>query len=487
MSVSGDNFGDGSAEIRVTGLGFRWCFENYIRRGSQNRFCCSSCFFSSSITLTFHCYSLIIPCTTTLKCLTYTPNHNNYNNYNTPTTTTMKVLIIGAGIAGLALALNLSNNGHSVIVIERHNALRTSGLQIDLRGQGIQVLKLMGLDAAFREHSVPERGMQVVDAAGKRWGYFPVNNSGKGKQSFTSEYEIMRVDFCKIMYGACGSGVEFRFGTTLKTLEERDGGVHVSFGDGKEEVFDLVVGADGQWSQTRRMVFGDGGMEMIRDTCVAYFKIDMEGDDFLATMFMAGKGGVMTRRQNEKQLQVYIGCSSDKVSELKRGDVEAEKDLLAEVFDGAGWKSEEIVSGMRTAEDFYFERPGLVKLDKWSKGRVVLLGDAAYCPTLMTGMGTTSALVGAYILAGEIQKSCEGQVVTDADVAKALNGYESKLRPFMDAITKRVNTDGGMGFPDSRLGMMLVLWGMRIATALRLSSLMDVFAIKEIKWELPRY
>lgn len=399
----------------------------------------------------------------------------------------MKALIVGAGIAGLALARNLSKNGHAVTVIERYNALRTSGLQIDLRSQGIQVLKLMGLDAAFRANSVPELGMQVVDAAGKRWGYFPVNNSGKGKQTFTSEYEIMRGDFCKIMYEACGSGVEFRFGTTLKTLEERDGGVYVSFGDGKEELFDLVVGADGQWSQTRRMVFGDGGMQMIRGTCIAYFKIEMEGDDFLATMFMSGKGGIMTRRQNEKHLQVYIGCSSDKVDELKRGDVEAEKNLLADVFDGAGWKSEEIVSAMRTADDFYFERLGLVKLDKWSKGRVVLLGDAAYCPTPMTGMGTTSALVGAYVLAGEIQKSCGGEV-SDGDVAKALNGYESKLRPFMEAVTKGVKTDGGgMGFPDSRLGMMLMLWGMRIATALRLSSLVDVFSMKEIKWELPRY
>lgn len=422
---------------------------------------------------------LIIHCTTNLKRLTYTIT----------TTTIMKVLIVGAGIAGIALALNLSKNGHSITVIERHNALRTSGLQVDLRGQGIQVLKLMGLDAAFRAHSVPERGMQVVDAAGKRWGYFPVNNSGKGKQAFTSEYEIMRADFCKIMYEECGSGVEFRFGTTLKTLEERNAGVHVSFGDGREEMFDLVVGADGQWSQTRRMVFGDGGMKMIRGTCVAYFKIDVEGDDFLATMFMtANKAGIMTRRQNDKHLQVYIGCSSDKVEEVKRGDVEAEKDLLADVFDGAGWKSEEIVSAMRTAEDFYFERLGLVELDKWSKGRVVLLGDAAYCPTAMTGMGTTSALVGAYVLAGEIQKSCEGEAVTDADVAKALNGYEGKLRPFMGAVTKGVKTDGsGMGFPESRLGMMLMLWGMRIATALRLSSLADVFSMKEIKWELPQY
>ncbi|KFY20138.1 hypothetical protein V491_03955 [Pseudogymnoascus sp. VKM F-3775] len=134
----------------------------------------------------------------------------------------LKILISGAGIAGNAVAFWLSKLGHDVTIVERFPGLRITGLQIDLRSHGIEVLKRMGLDEAFRANAAPEQGVQVVDKSGRRRGYFPANTSGKGTQSFTSEYEIMRGDLCRIMHDVTKDRVEYVFGTSIESFEEKD-------------------------------------------------------------------------------------------------------------------------------------------------------------------------------------------------------------------------------------------------------------------------
>lgn len=154
----------------------------------------------------------------------------------------MKVLVIGGGIAGNALTFWLSKLGHHVTVIERFPTLRATGLQIDLRGHGIEVMKRMGLEEGFRAKSAPEQGMQIVDSAGRQRGYWPVNKSGKGLQSFTTEWEIMRGDFCQLMFEVCKDRAKYIFGTSVESFEERDDldAVEVRFTDGKIDHFDLV-------------------------------------------------------------------------------------------------------------------------------------------------------------------------------------------------------------------------------------------------------
>ena len=418
----------------------------------------------------------------------------------------LKILISGAGIAGTVLAFWLSKLGHDITVVERFPELRTNGLQLDLRGHGIEVLKLMGLDAEFRARAAPEQGMQIVNSAGKRVAFFPVNKSGKGPQNMTSEYEIMRADLCRLFYDAAKDKVRYIFDTTIKDYSETDSGVDVTFADGAVDSFDLVVGADGQWSRTRKVMLGPDApdaMNLINNTYFAYFTIPMpmqdEGDDYNCTIYLAGKRrSVMTRRSNPNQLQAYLGCKSesDGFKNARRGNIDEEKKAFAEAFIGAGWKADEYVQGMRESTDFYCERIGLVKLSSWSKGRITLVGDAAYCPSVMTGMGTTSGVVGAYILAGEIGKHCGRasdceEKVSQSKIQDALAAYEAKFHPFMDHVQKGVGEDSMMSklmMPSSALGISLVNGIMRVVSFLGLDMFSGAFLKEDIKdWSLPRY
>lgn len=149
----------------------------------------------------------------------------------------LKILIVGGGIAGNALAFWLSKTNHDVTVVERYPDLRVTGLQVDLRGPGIEVLKRMGLDEEFRSHAAKEQGMQVVSSSGREWAYFPANKSGKGAQSFTSDYEIMRGDLTRMLYRA--SNAKFVFGTSVERYQDNGDFVEVVFSDGTTQQFDL--------------------------------------------------------------------------------------------------------------------------------------------------------------------------------------------------------------------------------------------------------
>lgn len=157
----------------------------------------------------------------------------------TPTMARLKVLICGAGVAGNALASWLTKADHDVTVVERYPDLRVTGLQVDLRGPGIEVLKKMGLDEGFRAHAAKEQGLQVVSSSGRQWAYFPANKSGEGPQSFTSDYEIMRGDLTRLLYGA--SKAKVLFGISLESYEDKGDSVEVLFSDGRTEQFDLYV------------------------------------------------------------------------------------------------------------------------------------------------------------------------------------------------------------------------------------------------------
>jgi 2-polyprenyl-6-methoxyphenol hydroxylase-like FAD-dependent oxidoreductase len=414
----------------------------------------------------------------------------------------LKVLITGAGIAGNALAFWLSKLGHNVTVIERFPALRASGLQIDLRGPGIEVLHRMGLTEAYRTKIAPEQGTRFVDKHGRQRAYFPANTSGKGPQSFTTEYEIMRGDFCKILYEAARKqGAGFRFWTRVEGFAQDDAGVDVRFEDGKRERFDLLVGADGVGSKTRKMMLGSDtqdGFHALGRVYVAYFTVArpvQEGEGNLATLYIAPGGrGIMTRRHNPHELQVYIGgiAGADRFAIARRGNVQEEKDAITDIFKGSGWITDEILESMHDTQDFYCERLGLVKLEHWSHGRVVLVGDAAHCPSANTGMGTTSSMIGAYILAGEIGKHCKiaagGDGVMDG-LAVSLKAYEDKFQPFMDEITKGLVETGGRRdtLPTSPFGIAVMNRVLGFVSFLKIDITKWIFKENIPGWGLPDY
>ncbi|PNP55415.1 hypothetical protein THARTR1_04245 [Trichoderma harzianum] len=413
----------------------------------------------------------------------------------------MKVLISGAGITGNALAYWLSKLGHNVTVVERYPELRTTGLQVDLRGHGVEVLKLMGLDQAFRDKSVPEQGILIVDSSNRRRAYFGVNNSGKGVQSFTTEYEIMRGDLCRIMYDVIKDKVNYLFGISIDSFKQKNDGVEVHFTDGKTDHFDFVVGADGMGSNTRKLMLGPGvpdALRPVKGAYTAYFTIPrpiQEGEGYNSTFYLATKRrAIMTRRHNPQEIQIYLPCNttSDRMTKAHQDGVEEQKKALAEIYTDAGWQSKDIIRDMFDSENFYCERLGLVKLDSWFNGNVALVGDAAYCPSPLTGMGTTSGLVGAYVLAGEISRHCgkakEGGKPTDGlDVA--LKSYDDKFRPFMDQVTHGVGDDSVFWnkMPSSPFAVELVNLLLGIAAFLKLNVVGNWILKENVKWTLPNY
>ena len=450
-----------------------------------------------------------VPLIRTQEFCTFLPLYLGYNtsaqNIN-KIMARIKILISGGGITGNAVAFWLSKLGHDVTVVERFPNLRASGLQVDLRGHGIEVLRRMGLEKGFCSKSAPELGLQVVDKSGRRRAFFPANKSGNGTQNFTSEFEIMRGDLCRLIYDASKDRVKYVFGMSIESFEEKESSVEVRFTDGQTNRFDLLVGADGSGSRTRKMMLGsdtaDGFYPVDGGECVAYFTVPrpiQAGEQYIATMYMAtGRRGVMTRRHNPHEIQVYLGCTADseQLKSVHRGDVGEEKRALAEICKGAGWQIDEILKSLNDADDFYFERLGLVKLQSWSNGRVVLVGDAAYCPSVNTGMGTTSSIVGAYILAGEIgrlygranMEDPNGEVNSKDGLTTALKTYEQRFRPFMNQVQK------GVGESSSWDGIMATPFGVGLLNCfLGLASLLRVNVAKwmmreEIKgWALPEY
>ncbi|PNP60608.1 hypothetical protein FNYG_14658 [Fusarium nygamai] len=240
--------------------------------------------------------------------------------------TRLKIIICGAGIDSAALAFWLSQH-HDVTIVERHPDLRSTGLQIDIRGRGIDVLRRMGLEAAFRARSVKEEGLEFVNRNGKIIAYFPVNKSGQGLQSFTTDFEIMRGDLIKLLYD---------------NIKDR-------------ERYDLLIGADGQWSRTRKQMLGPRVKDPIHFLGVyaAYFTIPRhikDGETYNGTAYIApGKQLLFTPRHNAETVQTYLVGQADyeRVMAARQAGVEQERAIFAELFRSSGWRSEKLVTEMQ--------------------------------------------------------------------------------------------------------------------------------------------
>ena len=409
----------------------------------------------------------------------------------------LKILICGGGLAGNTLAFWLTRQQHDVTVLEKFPDLRLTGLQIDIRGHGVEVMKRMGLEKAFLAHAVQEQGLEFVNSSGTRKAYFPANRSGQGLQSFTTEHEIMRGDFCRIVHDAVQGRARYVFGKTVQSFEQRGEAVRVVYSDGEKEEFDLVVGADGQWSSTRSMMLGPGAPDPVTflGVYIAYFTAPLqqrEGEEYNGTIYVApDKRVLFTRRHRPDQIQVYLMSQdrSERMQNARKNGVEEEKAAFVEAFRGAGWRTDQFLQWLEESDDFYCEKLSTVKLPSWSDGRVTLLGDASYCPSAATGMGTTSAIVGAYVLAGEIGKHCCGSGSKKA-LPSALKSYDQKFRPFMEQVQEGINPESGYWtkIPTSSLGIAILNFVLGLAAFFRLDAFAKLIASEDVKgWSLPNY
>ncbi|KAI1457799.1 FAD/NAD(P)-binding domain-containing protein [Annulohypoxylon moriforme] len=401
-------------------------------------------------------------------------HNSSYKSLQSSVGMPLNVLIVGAGVAGPALAffLRKSDPNNKITVVERSSSLRVAGQQIDLRNQGVEILRKMELLDTMRSHCVNEKGVEILDSNGKQMATFGINPSGQRRLALTTEYEIMRGDAVKVLYEASlkqdaelkgeGKGeLIYEFDKTITDLAQHDDGVDVTFSDGQKKRFDLVVAADGQGSRTRRLAFGqevsDAAFKPL-GVHAAYYSIPRsEGEGELARAYSApGRRLVVTRTSGRPMTQVLLYTMGDKEKLRKsyKESIEKQKEAFVEEYRSAGWETDRLLSGLATCTDFYAHEVVQVRMSQWYKGRVVLLGDAGYCPSPFTGMGTTGCLIGAYVLAGELARHGN-------DVPPALKAYEEIARPPINDCQTLPTESLGKFFPSSQLGIWLLrkfLW-----------------------------
>ncbi|MDG3010147.1 FAD-binding monooxygenase [Rhodococcus sp. D2-41] len=336
------------------------------------------------------------------------------------------ILISGAGIAGPALAYWLEARGWSVTVVETAPGVRPGGQTVDLRGAGREVVERMGLMPTARELSMEQRGIAWVDESGRHRAEMPVDVfDGDG---IVSEIEILRGDLAGLLHDATRDRVEYLFGTRITALDETPDAVTVTLSDGSVRTVDLVVGADGPHSTVRRMAFGPEE-QFVRPVggYTAWFTApDHVGLDGWYEMHNAPGGLAVSMRPDSTPGGAKASFSfASEPLDYDRRDVDEQRRLIADRFAGVGWQAPALIDAAQLAEDFYFDAIVQVQMDRWSRGRIVLVGDAGYCPCPLTGMGTSLALVGAYVLAGELDRA-------DGDLHRAFVRYEEVLRPYVE-------------------------------------------------------
>ncbi|MFD7084505.1 FAD-dependent monooxygenase [Streptomyces sp. NPDC059918] len=353
--------------------------------------------------------------------------------------TNLKVLISGASVAGPALAYWLHRHGFQATIVERAPALREGGYAVDFRGEAhLTVLRRMGILADIERARTGVGSMTYVNSAGKRQAELPAD-------LFAGDIEVLRGDLARILYDATRQHTEYVFGDSITSLTEDAHGVHVTFERGAPRRFDLVIGADGLHSNTRRLAFGpeERFVKHLGVNCAIFTTANHLGLDHTGHAYRtAGRLVAMySARHNEEAKAVFYFASPQ--LDLDRRDVAGQQAVLAETFAGNGWQSDRLLHDMRYAPDFYFDSVGQVHMDSWSRGRVALLGDAAHCPSSLSGMGSGLALVGAYVLAGEL-------AAAHGDHRAAFGRYEEEMRDYALGCQKMGDGVARLMVPGSR-------------------------------------
>ncbi len=332
------------------------------------------------------------------------------------------VLISGASIAGPVLAFWLRRAGVDVTVVEKADAVRGGGYPIDLRGVAVDVVERMGLLEPIEAARTGTRALTFVTERGRAIASLRTETL-VGEQSIRA-IELPRGDLTEVLWAATRDEVEYVFDDRITTLDDRDDGIHVTFRRGAPRMFDLVIGADGLHSGVRERAFGpEAPFRRDLDAGYAAFSVpNVYGLDREAVMMnVAGRSATLYAVRNQPVTALFSW--SGPTPTLDHRDTEGQRRLVEHVFGGLGWRVPEMLARMRTADDFYFDTVSQIRMPSWTRGRVGLVGDAAFAPSFRSGQGTSIAAVGVYVLAAEI-------AARPTEPAAALPAYEARVRGF---------------------------------------------------------
>jgi 2-polyprenyl-6-methoxyphenol hydroxylase-like FAD-dependent oxidoreductase len=371
----------------------------------------------------------------------------------------MKVAIVGAGIAGPTLAYWLCRYGHEPTLIEKAPRLRTGGYVVDFWGGGYAVAERMGLTADLHAAGYSVREVRLVDRNSRKVGGF---SAELFRRNLDGRFvTVPRGDLSAMIYRSIDPHVETLFGQSVSAITQDGAGVRVTFERGRSRPFDLVIGAGGIHSPVRGLVFGpESQFEVDLGYRVAAFEADgYRPRDELVYLAYTMPGRMVARfaMRGEKTLFLFIFTAEHMRGPDPR-DLSEVKATLSQVFGEAGWECREILRELDAASEVYFDRVSQIVADRWSQGRVALLGDAAAAVSLLAGEGTGLAMVQAYVLAGELRRA-------GADYREAFRRYERRLRPIVEARQRSARAFASMFAPKTSLG----LW-----TRNRASKLLDI-------------
>ncbi|SEQ53576.1 FAD-dependent monooxygenase [Microlunatus flavus] len=375
-----------------------------------------------------------------------------------------RVLVSGASIAGPTLAHWLARYGFDVTVVEKAPGVRPGGQAVDFKGAVHRaVLGRTGILDAVRAAAVPSPDGVVVDARGRTVATVPGAFGG-------GEINVPRGEVARVLHELTAGRCTYVFGDSIAGLDQATDGVHVTFEHRAPATYDVVVGADGIHSNVRRLAFGPEE-QFVTHLGYAYALADLPVDG--ADEVAYSEPGRTVLLGSGKAPAFFVYATADRPA--PRDDVDAQKAELSAAFAGAGWRVPELLAQLPAAEDFYLDSIARVTTDRWSEGRVVLLGDAAYGNTL-GGYGTGLALVGAYVLAGEL-------ALTGGDHRVAFARYRERFAAYA-SVSEKVNA-GRILAPRTRLGLRVRNLG--FSTAALAAPLLALLERPAANLDLPDY
>ncbi len=359
----------------------------------------------------------------------------------------MRVAINGTGVAGPTLAWWLRRYRHEPVLFEKAPSLRTGGYLIDFWGVGYDVAERMGILPALHQQGYMLQALRMLGGNGRTVASVDVSTfRALLKDRYVS---IARGDLASTVYRSCQE-VRARFGQSIVAIEERERNVRVRLSDDSEDEFDLVVGADGLHSQVRSLAFGpEAQFEHPLGCCVAGFALPgyRPRDELVYLSYTVPKRQVF-RMALRDDVTAFLFVFREELLGAQPSSPGERRDALRIVFRDVEWELPQILARLDEVDDIYFDRVSQIRMDRWSNGRVVLIGDAAACVSLLAGEGTGLAMTEAYVLAGELHRS-------GGDCAAALREYEAKLRPFL--VSKQQAALRMIGFfaPQTSSGLLL--------------------------------
>jgi 2-polyprenyl-6-methoxyphenol hydroxylase-like FAD-dependent oxidoreductase len=357
----------------------------------------------------------------------------------------MRVLIAGAGIAGLSLALRLRQRGLTPVIVERSPRLRDGGYMLGLSDPGLDAAERMGVADALRAARHMPRRLVYVDGDWRE--RFALGGPALDRLVGERRFNLLRGDIERTLYERVRDDVEVRFGASVESLEEGRDGVRVRLSNGQEVPCDLVVGADGLHSRVRALRFGPED-RFVRPlgARVAAFLLDRSafpdaepGASYSLTE--VGRAAALASVGKDRLVAFFIWRTAGRP---RLGTVEEE---LRRAFAGAGWRVPALLDLLRTAHDVYFDEVAQVVMPRWSQGRVVLLGDAAFAVSLIAGKGATLALAGAVVLADALADR-------PGAIDEALAAYEARLRPWVEAAQRMARRNARLFTPANRVQLL---------------------------------